>query len=109
MNASICFFDERIKTTFLSLASSAEEDRWIHAHLNAAFDVISQNAFCGVQIPKHLIPKPYLAAYGIDNLWKYNFHKSWRLMYSIASDGDHVMALIIEWLPHKEYERRFGY
>lgn len=30
-------------------------------------------------------------------------------MYSLASDGENVIALIIEWLPHKEYERRFGY
>jgi hypothetical protein len=52
MNATICFFDERIKTTFLALASSTEEDRRIHAHLNAAFDVIARDAFCGVQIPQ---------------------------------------------------------
>jgi hypothetical protein len=30
-------------------------------------------------------------------------------MYTVAGDGENVIALIIEWLPHKEYERRFGY
>jgi hypothetical protein len=30
-------------------------------------------------------------------------------MYSVAGDGNTVIALILEWLPHKEYERRFGY
>lgn len=109
MNASVCFFDERIKTAFLTLTTSTEQDRQIHAHLNAAFDLIARDAFCGVQVPKRLIPKSYLATYSIDNLWKNNFHKSWRLMYSLASDGENVIALIIEWLPHKEYERRFGY
>lgn len=109
MKASVCFFDDRIKTAFLAQITSTEEDRRIHAHLNAAFDTIARDAFCGIQIPKRQIPKTYLARYGIDNLWKLNFHKSWRQMYSVASDGDNVIALIIEWLPHKEYERTFGY
>jgi hypothetical protein len=29
-------------------------------------------------------------------------------MYSVISDGDNVIALILAWLPHKGYERRFG-
>ncbi len=30
-------------------------------------------------------------------------------MYSVAGDGTQLVTLILEWLPHKEYERRFGY
>ena len=51
----------------------------------------------------------YITKYGINNLWKFNFHKNWRLMYSVASDGTQVVTMVLEWLPHKEYERRFGY
>jgi len=65
--------------------------------------------FCGIQVPKRLIPKLYMSKYGFDNLWKFNFHKNWRLMYSVAGDGTQVVALILEWLPHEEYERRFWY
>ncbi len=85
------------------------EEKEIFNQLNNAFDIIAMDPFCGIQIPKRLIPKSYLAMYGIDNLWKYNLHKNWRLIYSVASDGTTVIALVIEWLPHKEYERRFGY
>jgi hypothetical protein len=109
MKASVFFIDKDVKTSFLSPASSKAEDREIQKSLNTAFDAIAADAFCGIQVPKRRIPKEYLAKYGIDNLWKYNFHKNWRLMYSIACDGEAVIALIIEWLPHKEYERRFGY
>ena len=49
------------------------------------------------KIPMRLIPKSQ-AKYGIDNPWKYNFHKSWRLMDTVAGDGENVIALIIEWL-----------
>ena len=85
------------------------EDREIHDLLNGAFDQIALDAFCGIQVPKRLIPFSYRTKYGIDNLWKYNFHKNWRLMYTIVGDGETVIALIIEWLQHKEYERRFRY
>ena len=47
--------------------------------------------------------------YEIDNLWKYDLPRGWRLMYSVARDEVIVISIILEWLPHKEYERRFGY
>ncbi|MDI6708812.1 MAG: hypothetical protein QME47_07005, partial [Candidatus Thermoplasmatota archaeon] len=31
-----------------------------------------------------LIPKEYIEKYSIDNLWKYNMPKAWRLLYSVA-------------------------
>ena len=109
MKASVFFADDRIKESFLALASSTAENAVIYRGLNEAFDALALDAFCGIQIPKRLIPKAYIVRYGIDNLWKYNFHKNWRLMYSVAGDGTNVIVLILEWLPHKEYERRFGY
>jgi len=109
MKASKYFADEKIRQAYLALASGSTEDRETYTLLKAAFDSIAQDAFCGIQVPKRLIPPVYLTKYGIDNLWKYNFSKGWRLMYSVAGDGEQVIVLIIEWLPHKEYERRFGY
>ncbi len=109
MKASVFFADDRIKESFLALASSRREDEEIYRTLNESFDALAFDAFCGTQIPKRPIPKSYITRYGIDNLWKYNFYKNWRLMYSVAGDGTNVIVLILEWLPHKEYERRFGY
>jgi len=109
MRAAVFFADDRIKESFLALTASTAEDAEIYRCLNEAFDALALNAFCGIQVPKRLIPKSYITKYRIDNLWKYNFHKNWRLMYSVAGDGKTVVALILEWLPHKEYERRFGY
>lgn len=109
MKASVFFADDQIQNSFLALASSGAKDQEIHHALNAAFDAIARDAFCGIQVPKRLIPKSYTKKYGIDNLWKFNMHGNWRLMYSVAGDGTKVIAIIIEWLPHKEYERRFGY
>lgn len=70
---------------------------------------MEENAFCGIQIPKRLIPKTYLRKYGVDNLWKYDLPEGWRLLYSVRRDEIIVVSIILEWPPHKEYERRFGY
>jgi hypothetical protein len=109
MKAALYFIDDQVRQAFSALATGKAEDKDLARELKSAFDAIAPDAFCGIQIPKRLIPKSYINKYGIDNLWKYNFHKSWRLMYTVAGDGENVLALIIEWLPHKEYERRFGY
>ena len=42
--------------------------RWL---LRAFLDM-EADAFCGIQIPKRLIPKEYLQKYRVHNLWKYN-------------------------------------
>ena len=47
--------------------------------------------------------------YSIDNLWKYNLPGAWRLVYSIAGNEVKIIAILLEWFPHKEYEKRFKY
>lgn len=69
---------------------------------------MKKNPFCGIQIPKKLIPKIYIKNYGIDNLWKYDLPKAWRLLYSIVGNEIRIIAIVIEWLSHKEYEKDLG-
>lgn len=109
MKCKVVFADNEVKDSFEKLKDLKTEDQILCSWLNKAFDDISENAFCGIQIPKKLIPKKYLKKYEIDNLWKYNLPGAWRLLYSIARDEIIVIAIILEWLPHKEYEKRFGY
>jgi Txe/YoeB family toxin of Txe-Axe toxin-antitoxin module len=109
MKCRVVFADNEVKELFEKLRVSKTEEQKLYALLNQAFDDISENAFCGIQIPKKLIPKRYIKKYGIDNLWKYNLPGAWRLLYSVARDEIIVIAIVLEWLPHKEYEKRFGY
>jgi len=77
--------------------------------LNRAFDDLVDDPFCGIQIPKKVMPRVYIRKYGIDNLWKYNLPNAWRLIYSVARDEVIVIAIILEWMDHKTYERKFEY
>jgi hypothetical protein len=109
MKSKVVFADDRLKKAYESLKTSKTEDKCLSEWLDRAFDDISENAFCGIQIPKRLIPKEYIKKYNVENLWKYNLPNAWRLLYSVARDEVIIISIILEWLPHKEYERRFKY
>jgi hypothetical protein len=81
----------------------------LRARLDRAFVELEKDACCGLQIRKELIPKEYVRKYGINNLWKYDLPDGWRLIYSLGTDDLGVLSIVIEWMDHKNYERRFGY
>ena len=109
MESQVYFVDEKLKETYNKLVESKTEEQELHKWISRAIDDLKQNAFCGIQVKKELIPKEYTQKYQIDNLWKYDLPKGWRLLYSVARDGIIVISIILEWMDHKDYERRFGY
>lgn len=109
MKSEINFADEKIKESFEKLKNSKTEDKRLYSWICRAFEDLEENAFCGIRIKKNLIPKIYVEKYGIDNLWKYDLPRGWRLIYSVANGEVCVLSIILEWFNHKEYERRFGY
>ena len=109
MKSEIKFADKKIQKSFEALKESKTEDQRLYKWICRAFEDLEENAFCGIRIPKRLIPKVYIDKYGIDNLWKYDLPRSWRLIYSVANDGICVLSIILEWMDHKNYERKFNY
>ncbi len=103
--SNIRFVDKNIQDALYKLEEGDDSKRELFKFINQALDNIEENAFCGIQIPKKLIPKEY----EVKNLWKYDLPKGWRLLYSIVSDEILVISLVLEWLNHKEYEKRFKY
>lgn len=103
------FVDAEIKKAFYELENGDEQERNLFRIINQALDNIEENAFSGIQIPKKLIPKYYIRKHDVKNLWKYDLPKGWRIIYSIMNDDIIVVCLILEWLNHTEYEKRFKY
>ena len=103
------FADEKIKDAYYKLEHGDDQERELFKLIKQALENIEENAFCGIQIPKRLIPREYIQKDGITNLWKYDLPRGWRLMYAIAREEVIVVSLILEWFDHKEYERRFKY
>lgn len=103
------FADERTQDAFYRLESGDASEQELFKLINQAMNNIEANAFCGIQLPKRLIPKEYAQKYGVANIWKYDLPRGWRLIYSIRGEEVVVVSLILEWFDHKEYERRFNY
>jgi len=108
--SQVKFADENIKKAYFELEKGKYEDKQLKEWLDRAAEDLKHNAFSGIQIPKRLIPKEYLTKFGpLDNLWKYNLPNAWRLIYTIKRSEVVVLSIVLEWMDHKEYERRFGY
>ncbi len=101
----VIFIEEELEKTFNSLP----EKDWLKKAIQRAINDLKENIFCGEIIPKRLIPKEYIRKYRIDNLSWYPLPNDWRLVYSIAKNEIEIIAVIIEYFDHKNYERRFKY
>lgn len=106
MESRLQFANEKIEKAFNKLK---KEDNELYKFIVRSFEDIENNAFCGIRIPKKLIPKEYIKKFNIHNLWKYNLPGAWRLIYSVENNNLVVISIILEWMDHKTYERRFKY
>ena len=98
------FADKKVQESY-----ERTEEKPLKDQLEKALCDIEKNPFCGIQIPKKLIPKEYIQKYKVKNIWKYNLPGAWRLTYSIEGGTAIVIAIILDWMDHKTYERKFKY
>ena len=104
--SKVVFISDELEDSFNSLP----EDDFVKKSIIRAIRDLRQNAFAGIQVPKRLIPKEYIRKYGINNLWKYDLPRGWRLLYTITSENEvELISAILEWFDHKDYERKFRY
>jgi len=102
--SEVQFANEKVKEAFNKLG-----DQNLKKFIERALQDIKSSPFCGIQIPKKQIPKEYVKKFDIHNVWKYNLPNAWRLIYSIKGGEIIIITIVLEWMDHKEYEKRFGY
>ena len=105
----VAFADENLKEAYFKLKEGKFEDKQMFEFINKAIDNLKQNPMSGIRVPNGLIPKEYIKKYKVSNLWKYNLPNAWRLTYTLSGDSVKIVSVILEWMSHKEYEKRFGY
>ena len=105
---NVTFIDKKTEDKFESLKEGKYEDKQLYKFIDRAIEDLKVN-IVGENIPKRLIPKEYIKKYGIDNLRKYNLPDAWRLLYTVVGKDIKILNIIIEWMTHKEYERKFKY
>ncbi len=100
------FINEKAKHEY---EKARNENPTMFKFLERATDDLKENPFCGLKIPRSLWPDEYVKKYSIDNLWKYDLPNAWRLIYTISKDEVRILAILLEWFDHKDYDRKFGY
>jgi mRNA-degrading endonuclease RelE of RelBE toxin-antitoxin system len=103
------FITKTLKKEFDSLKQGRFKDKQLYDFIDRAVDDLKEKPTCGIKIPKKLWPKGYVKKYEITNLWKYDLPNGWRLIYTIETDEIMIVAIILEWFDHKDYEKRFNY
>jgi len=104
--AILKYANERIKK---DLEKLKVRDEKFYEHIANALRNIQEDPVCGIKIPQRLIPKEWREKFGINNLYKYNLPNGWRLFYSLIGNEIEVIAIILRFMDHKEYERVFHY
>lgn len=102
-------FEVNGTTKFATKFASLDRKDNLWKSINACLDELKSNAQAGVKIPRNLWPGDYARNYGITNLYKRNLAGAYRLLYTIYVESGRVKVLAIDFMPHKEYEKLFGY
>ena len=102
----VVFVDEELEASFNALSDNDPIKRGITRAIHA----IQENFSCGRNVKKELIPQKLIDKYFLNNLWIYDLPNGWRLLYSVTSGGEiEIIAAILDWMDHKDYERLFGF
>ena len=100
------FIDRSLEEAFNAIDNS---DPTKKALIRAIRD-IKENCHCGRNVRKKLIPKRLIEKYRINNLWIYNLPSAWRLLYSLTTSEEvKLVAVVLDWMNHKDYERLFKF
>ena len=105
----VAFGDEAIQKAFEDLKTGRFEEKNLASYIQRAIDDLKENPLIGVKVPSKLWPKEYIRRFSINNLRKYDLPNGWRLIYTLVGNEVEIVSIILEWFPHKEYERRFKY
>ncbi len=105
----VTFISKDLEKVYEELKKGKFESKQLYRFITRAISDLKKEPTFGIRIPNKLIPKEYTKKYRISNLWKYNLPNAWRLLYTIKGNDIMIISVILEWLNHKSYERKFKY
>jgi Txe/YoeB family toxin of Txe-Axe toxin-antitoxin module len=105
----VAFIDIATFKAYQKLKRGTFEEKRLAEYIDRAIEDLKKDPLVGVAIPRDLWPKEYIKKYRINNLRKYDLPSGWRLIYTLVGNEVEIISIILEWLNHDSYERRFGY
>jgi len=101
-------FYGKLEERYNDLAVGRGEAKHLHMLIAKAIEKIKENPHKGKVIPKPQIPFKYKQL-GITTLRRMNLDERWRLIYTLDGSDIEIVAVLLEWKDHPEYNREFGY
>ncbi len=110
-------FDEQAYEDYRELQKNVEENKkskkkptheQLLNSLNTAIDNIKANHRYGDLIPRKYLSKATINKYGTDKIFRVGLVGYWRLLYTIIGDEVKIIALILEYMDHKTYDKIFS-
>lgn len=110
MNKIIFSPEAQEKFLFLTKQSKISKiERSIINSLNKKIEILKNDKNYGQPIAKRLIPEFYVQKYNIRNLFRLELPNFWRVLYTVDNDEIEIIAIIIDIVDHKEYNKKFNY
>ena len=84
-------------------------NEWLKGRTEEALSELKAHYETGTKVQKDKWPRYYRKQWGIKNLFVHRLGPDWRLTYTLVSDAVGIAVFCLEILPHREYDKRFGY
>ena len=77
--------------------------------INTTIRNIRANPSFGDLIPRKYLTKKVLNKYGTDKIFRVELVGYWRLLYTVIGDEAKIIAFILEYVNHDDYNKLFNY
>ncbi|MBI4044827.1 MAG: type II toxin-antitoxin system RelE/ParE family toxin [Candidatus Diapherotrites archaeon] len=106
-------YSEEFNKDYVKLREKADkgngEAKYLLELISKATAKLALNREAGKKIPHKQWPREYIDKHDVTNLWKLNLDSYWRLVYTITGTEVSMFLIYLEYLNHKEYDRKFKY
>lgn len=106
-------FSEEFGKEFSKIQDKASkgngEAEYIVKIINRGIAKLYYNHKAGQKIERKLWPRIYSDRYSINNLWRLQLDSSWRMVYTLRGENVKIVALVLDAMDHKRYDKTFGY
>lgn len=108
-NYEVKFIDSSLNEELKKLKNGTSEQQKLYENIVNSISKLREDPLHSIIIKKKQIPKIYVKKYNVDNLRMLKIDPSWRLIYTIVSNEVKIISVVLEWMNHKDYEKRFNY
>jgi len=101
------FLQERVEQGIKSRGKPTYEQ--LLNSINKTLENLKNNPTYGVLVPRKYLSKKVITKYGTDKIFRVELIGYWRLLYTLIGDEIKIIAFILEYLNHDDYNKLFEY